>query len=178
MPWLIFLLLGGALYMGKENLAAAALSNSESFLRWDEALRAAAARYAIPDWRWLKAMMWQESALGTAKSVARGLAAPFDVEGSKSYDGLSWGLMQVTLRTARDMKPGVTAQELNDPFISIDLGARYFSQMLRRYKGDPERAVRAYNQGPGNEDNGKPFADIHLSRVKNFYAQIVAKQGV
>lgn len=164
--------------MKKSDIAAAAVTNSDGFTKFDALFKAAAARYAILDWRWLKAMAWQESQIGQVRSVARGLAVPTDVEGSKSSDGLSWGIMQVTVATARDMRPGTTAEHLNDPAISIDLGARYFSQMLRRYKGNVDRAIRAYNQGPGNEDKNAKYADAHLSKVKMYYQKIIERQGL
>lgn len=62
-----------------------------------------------------------------------------------SYRGAT-GLMQVMPATAGSEDP--TA--LVDPERNLDLGARYFHQLLRRYSGDLELALAAYNAGPGN----------------------------
>lgn len=166
----------GVLLVTKKNAIADAITeNSDAFSKWDPLLKQAASRYGIADWRWLKAIIWNESDFGRAKSVAHGLANPEDVEGSKSSDGKSWGLTQTTLGTANDMRPGTTVADLNNPAISIDVGAKYFAKMLNRYKENqkgkiPERAVRAYNQGPGNEDRRKPFADPYLAKfVPHFF---------
>ena len=165
----------------KKAIADAMTENSDEFTRWDARLKQAASKYSIADWRWLKAIMWIESSLGRAKSVKHGLLNPTDIEGSASYDKKSWGLMQVTKTTANDMRPGTTEADLNNPEISIDLGARYFSMMLKRYNENsfsilPARAVRAYNQGPGNEDKRKSYANDYLKKFEGFFQKIREKQ--
>jgi len=50
------------------------------------------------------------------------------------------------------LMPG-TAQALGvdprDPLQNLQGGARYFAQMLRQFQGDTEKALAAYNAGPG-----------------------------
>jgi hypothetical protein len=58
------------------------------------------------------------------------------------------GIMQLQGPTARDM--GVT--DRMDPKQSIYGGAKYYSQLLDKYKS-PERALAAYNAGPGRFDD-------------------------
>lgn len=129
------------------------ISSDNAWRRFDNLFKKYGTVYGV-DWRWLKAIAMNESSLGQVASVARGIANPNDVEGSKSSDGLSWGLMQVTLRTARGMDPAATPQKLNNPEYSIDLGARYIKQLKGMFSvvdlRYTEWVIKSYNQGPGN----------------------------
>lgn len=155
----------------RSSLADEITSRSGDFFKYDAEFKAAAARYGIPNWFYLKAIAWNESNVGMHPRVRAGLANPFDIEGSKSSDGKSWGIMQVTLTTANDMRPGTSVADLNNPLISIDLGAKYYGKMYQRYK-DPVRAARAYNQGPGNEDKNRPYADEYGTRFSDHLEKI------
>lgn len=147
------------------------------FTRFDELFKFYAKKYRIADWRWLKATATIESDLGDAASVKRGIIAPLDVEGSKSSDGKSWGVMQTILPTARDMVSGVNVDDLNDPETSIMIGAKYWGWLLSRYKGDVQKSVKAYNQGPGNTDKGMPYADGYYLKWVSAFNSIASKQG-
>jgi soluble lytic murein transglycosylase-like protein len=59
------------------------------------------------------------------------------------------GIMQIQWPgTARHL--GVTrVSELYNPCLNIDLGARYLRELLDRSDGDLDRALAAYNYGPG-----------------------------
>lgn len=154
----------GFLLMTKSAFAGPPKSLSEML---DQLCQEFAAKYGL-NWLWLKAIAMNESSYGRHPAVARGLANPSDVEGSKSSDGLSWGIWQLQVSTARDYRPGTTAADLNNPRISAELAARHFARILKKFGGDLDRAVRAYNQGEGNEAKGYRGAAVteYLSRFK------------
>ena len=83
---------------------------------------------------------------------------------AKSRSG-AIGLMQLLPTTAEEL--GVT--DLYDPKENIFGGTRYLAMLLDRYEGDLERALAAYNWGPGNIER-KPYA---LPRETQQYIQRV-----
>jgi hypothetical protein len=97
-------------------------------------LDAAATRHGV-DRNLIGAMMAQESA-GNARAVS-----------SKGAQGL----MQLMPATAQEL--GVT--DPFDPAQNIDAGTKYIGQLLKRYNGDTDKALMAYNAGMGNVDSGK-----------------------
>jgi membrane-bound lytic murein transglycosylase MltF len=87
----------------------------------------------------------------------KGSKNPNDVEASKSSDGKSWGLMQVTLKTAQWLDPKATVAKLNNPEYSIDLAAKYLKFLFDYFPQVDSRriewVVKSYNQGQGNSAN-------------------------
>ncbi|GAB5352797.1 Membrane-bound lytic murein transglycosylase F [Qipengyuania sp. 483] len=85
----------------------------------------------------IEAMVWQESRW---RHDARSPAG-------------ARGLAQLMPGTARDL--GV---DPGDPFANLEGGARYLRQQLDRFDGDLEKALAAYNAGPGRVEraNGIP----------------------
>lgn len=63
------------------------------------------------------------------------------------------GLMQLMPPTAKEL--GVTNPM--DPTQSAYGGAQYMAQLLKRYNGDVEKALQAYNGGMGRLESGKPM---------------------
>ena len=155
-----------------------------SWKSFDPLFRKYGTEFGVP-WTWLKAIALNESSLGSAKSVMRGLKVPTDVEGSKSSDGKSWGLMQVTLTTAKEMDPAATSEKLNNPEYSIKLAAKYlknlssqFSKIESRYL---EWVIKSYNQGPGNTRREKAgtsqgFAHEYWARFQRNLERVEANQ--
>jgi soluble lytic murein transglycosylase-like protein len=94
---------------------------------WRASLLAAADRYRVsPDL--LAALVWQESRWHPAALSPKGAV----------------GLAQLMPATARSL-----AVDPRDPAANLDAGARYLRQMLDLFDGDVERALAAYNAGPG-----------------------------
>lgn len=65
------------------------------------------------------------------------------------------GLMQIQEETAKDCirelkLSNIKIQDLLEPEFNIHLGCYYFSKLLKRYHGNQELAIAAYNGGPGN----------------------------
>ncbi|RNC72265.1 MAG: lytic transglycosylase domain-containing protein [Desulfuromonadales bacterium] len=81
------------------------------------------------------------------------------------------GLMQLMPATARGL--GVT--NAFDPEQNVMAGTRFLKDLLGRYGGNVDKALAAYNWGPGNVDR-KPHllpreTRDYLAKVKDYYAQ-------
>ena len=80
------------------------------------------------------------------------------------------GLMQIIPSTAEHL--GV--KDRRDPEQSIWGGTRYIAELLRRYDGDWDKAIAAYNAGPGAVDKHggiPPFRETknYVPRVRGYY---------
>lgn len=79
------------------------------------------------------------------------------------------GLAQVMPDTAKD--PGLGVKPLLDrldPVESLRFGADYLQALLKRYDGDVEKALAAYNFGLGNVDKGRKYPE----ETRNYIAAI------
>lgn len=79
------------------------------------------------------------------------------------------GLMQLMDSTSLDM--GV--KNSFDPMENILGGSKYLSNLLKKYDGDLERSLAAYNAGPGNVDKYDgipPFEETqnYVKRIKEY----------
>lgn len=181
MPSLFVLLAGlfGFSVLGAAKTVAkiSSLEDSPDFTKYDGYFKLGSKNYGVP-WKWIKAVSWIESAIGTAPSVKRGLENPSDAEASKSSDGKSWGIMQVTLTTAQELRPGTTVADLNNPAVSIDLGSKYLGKMFKKFNGDQEKTIRAYNGGPGfmSTIQGRTLTPIYYQKFVYFLSRINEKQ--
>lgn len=77
------------------------------------------------------------------------------------------GVMQLMPETAKSL--GVA--DVFDPEQNINGGAKYLSGLLKKYGGDVDLALAAYNAGPGNVDKYggvPPFKETqnYISRIK------------
>lgn len=59
------------------------------------------------------------------------------------------GLMHIELPTARDYMPMISPEQLLNPEVEIEIAAMLVRDLLRKYDGNLELAVRAYNGGQG-----------------------------
>ena len=141
-------------------------TQNDPFFAYDSLFQSAACRYGVPV-RWIKAFCSTESSLGRNPRVARGIQNPTDVEGSKSTDAKSWGIMQVVLKTANFYQPGVTAADLNDPETSVEIAAQLIADFMKRFPGQRQKIVISYNQGETATAKGKDYTG-------NYYAKWVS----
>lgn len=78
------------------------------------------------------------------------------------------GLAQLMPGTAREM--GVNP---DDPFANLEGGARYLRQQLDRFDGDLEKALAAYNAGPGRviRAGGVP----RIRETQNYVVSVIGR---
>ena len=76
----------------------------------------------------------------------------------------SYGLMQVQLRTAREFEKSITAHELMDIQTNALIGAKYLKRQIKRYSGNVDCAVNAYNKGSAYSCGEA----VYVKRVKRF----------
>jgi soluble lytic murein transglycosylase-like protein len=59
------------------------------------------------------------------------------------------GYTQIQPATARFYEPGLSTEQLYDRDVNLRIGFRFLRDLTRRYGGDLELALVAYNRGPG-----------------------------
>lgn len=110
-----------------------------------------AARYDLSP-ALIEALVWQESrwrANAVSPAGARGLA-------------------QLMPGTAREL--GVDS---NDPFANLEGGARYLRAQMDRFDGDLEKALAAYNAGPGRVERAGGIPAIR--ETQTYVAAIIGR---
>lgn len=59
------------------------------------------------------------------------------------------GYTQIQPATARFYEPGLSTEQLYERDVNLRIGFRFLKDLIRRYNGDLEMALVAYNRGPG-----------------------------
>lgn len=127
------------------------VGDSATPLRWRARVAELATKYDISP-SLLEALVWQESRWhsGAVSSVG------------------AQGLTQLMPGTARQM--GVDPR---DPNANLEGGARYLRQQLDSFGGDLEKALAAYNAGPGRVQ--KAGGIPRIAETQNYVAAIIAR---
>lgn len=119
---------------------------------YGRAFRAAARETGFPV-SLLVAVAWEESRMNPRARSSAGAR----------------GLLQLMPQTAREL-----GTSPDDPRASIRAGSRYLSQLLKRFGGDLELALAAYNAGPtAVERAGRAPSLATLRYAKNVEARAV-----
>lgn len=116
-------------------------------------------RLPEPVWRVLFPLAYKDELLARARDNGLDpalLAALINQESTFDPAAVSAvgarGLMQLMIPTGRGLARGHIVKfrpdMLYDPLVNLDLGARYFRQVLNGFGGRVERALAAYNAGP------------------------------
>lgn len=146
--WIALGVVGVAYFFGDTlDMGFQAVTSDDSFTQWDALFQKYGSQYNVP-WRWMKAICMNESSLGQDSSVQAGMRNPGSDDGWSS-DGLSRGLMQMTLKTAQALMPGVSVAQLDDPDTNVRLSGMLLAQLIGQFgMDDRESVIRAYNGGP------------------------------
>ena len=120
-------------------------------LRYSAKIAELAARFDLSP-SLLEALVWQESRWN---------------ENAVSPVGAQ-GLAQLMPGTARYL--GVNSR---DPFQNLEGGARYLREQLDRFGGDLEKALAAYNAGPGRVERAGGIPNIR--ETKQYVAAIIGR---
>lgn len=119
--------------------------------QWQGHIAALAARYDLSP-SLIEALVWQESRWNPAATSPKG----------------AHGLAQLMPGTARQL--GVDPR---DPAANLEGGARYLRQQIDAFGGDLEKALAAYNAGPGRvaKAGGVP----NIPETQGYVAAIMAR---
>lgn len=151
--WIAYIIGGiGVFVFMMSQSEASTLVKSKNLMptKWDDLFKRYASENGF-DWRLSKTISMNESSLGKNSRVAIGLNNPYDIKGSTSFDGKSWGLMQLIIPTARDFDKSADEIKLNNAEYSIKIASKLIGSLSRQFNGKTRDIVMAYNHGAGNQ---------------------------
>lgn len=86
-----------------------------------------------------------------------------------SPGGLDIGLLQIRLKTAKDINPEITRRDLFDPFVNTLAGTAYLTDLVHKC-GSVSRALGAYSSGTCQVNN-------YSRKVMKTYLQLKKRYG-
>lgn len=120
---------------------------------FDDLITGASVKYSIPE-SWIRAVIDVESAWNP------------NAYRYVSEKDRSWGLMQLTLPTARGLGwKGSNTDDLFDPALNIELGTKLLAENRRRFGDDFRRIYSAYNSGSPDLWQTSNEVAAHVSRA-------------
>lgn len=144
-------------------------------------IEAKCAKYNIPSWPWIAAIVLQESS-GNPWSIRyepgffkRYIVKDLEELGATEAfaRSTSWGLMQVMGQVAREHGfKGKFLSELCSPEAGLEYGVIHFAHFLKLY-GNAFDAVSAYNQGNNRSLGGQYLNQSYVDSVTAKYKAIV-----
>jgi soluble lytic murein transglycosylase-like protein len=133
----------GDLAIPEEAVASPLKTSAALPVRYQAAVHELAARFDLSP-ALIEALVWQESRWR---------------ENAVSPVGAR-GLAQLMPGTARELRVNP-----DDPLANLEGGARYLRQQLDRFDGDVEKALAAYNAGPGRVEKAGGIPRIRETQV-------------
>ncbi len=100
-----------------------------------------------------------------------------NLTGKDGVRGGAWGLMGMTLETARGIVKDATAESLLDPRYNLTLGIAYLAKQQQRFGNDTDLVIAAYNRGPKGVEAAVRFGadlsqDPYVMYVKRVMKQL------
>jgi hypothetical protein len=136
--------------------------------RWQEYAENAAAWQPVGEFRWRECFVRAAATHGVPESLLLAVASGesgFDPAARSGQDAV--GLMQIQWPGTSHHLGIRREADLYDPCTNVSAGARYLSELTRRYGNDLYRAVAAYNYGPGRINEGT------LPQGAHWYSQYI-----
>ena len=102
------------------------------------------------------------------------------------------GLMQImeptAVETAKKLKLDIQEENLYNPELNIQIGLKYFADLLEKYDGNYSLAIIAYNAGIGNVDkwieegtikkDGTDLENIPFKETNNYVRKILRDYNI
>lgn len=132
------------------------------FDAYDDLIMDASERYNVP-------FLWVKAFIGTESSFD-----PNAYRAEPQIGDASRGLMQVLLKTARNLGFEGEADELFKPEVSIEYGTKLMRELINRFGNDFRRIASAYNSGGPDNWQTNPDVATHVARAERWLYTLAA----
>lgn len=138
----------------------------EGYIKYKKIIKEASKKWNIPE-DLLCAIIYQESRFDENASRYESLFYKKYVQKQnctqeeKTWRATSWSLMQTMGQVLRETGFRGPTEVALDPVINVYYGCKFFTKLLKRYKGNLEDAIAAYNQGNNR------FKDLDKDGIKD-----------